>query len=304
LPEFVAKKIPLLSFNEKTENLEVFQLKAKASFTPIDFNIFALTETMNWSPSDRMRFWYTQTNNQALHGPLGIFNVAPHLLLRKLDKEEDSFCHCQVSMDGEVLIQSNDSSYAEDFFVKVFVNVPPSFHELKEWEISKQWTQTPEIIAMFCGSLAGAIGWTDRIPSGIDRSIEEAKANYDLKKWNPCVVMCRRALEETMQFAYKRFFKQNSKGLDFNAIVRKFEKEKSDIIPKHWISALDSVRNIGNIPGAHPEKKKYKFTRVDADLALLQTIAFREAYFSKIDKEVGVVYTLEIDTKKQKRRAR
>lgn len=153
---------------------------------------------------------------------------------------------------------------------------------------------------MFLGSLDGAIGWTDRIPPGIDRSIEEAKANYDLKKWNPCVVMCHRALEETMQFAYPRFFKQNVKGLDFNAIIRRFEKEKSDVIPKHWIGVLDSVRNIGNVPGAHPERKDYKFTRVDADLALLQTIAFRETYFSKIDEDVDSVYTLKIDFDKQK----
>jgi hypothetical protein len=100
LQESGARKIPLLSFHEETENLKVFQLKAKASFTPIDLNIFALTETMNWSLSDRMRFWYVHAENEKLPQPLAIFNVTPHLLLRKLDREEDSFCHCQVSMDG------------------------------------------------------------------------------------------------------------------------------------------------------------------------------------------------------------
>ena len=130
---------------------------------------------------------------------------------------------------------------------------------------------------MFLGSLDGAIGWTDRIPPGIDRSIEEAKANYDLKKWNPCVVMCHRALEETMQFAYPRFFKQNVKGLDFNAIIRRFEKEKSDVIPKHWIGVLDSVRNIGHVPGAHPERKDYKFTRTST----LISRCFRQSHFGR-----------------------
>jgi HEPN domain-containing protein len=128
------------------------------------------------------------------------------------------------------------------------------------------------------------MGWTERVPAGIDRSIEEAKMNFHLKKWNPCVVMCRRALEEILQFAFRKFFNQEPKGLDFNAIVRKFEKEKPDVIPKHWIGVLDSVRSLGNVPGAHPSIKRYKFTRVDAEVALLQTNAFREAYFAKIDR--------------------
>ena len=294
------KKIALASFHGKAQGLEVFELKAKPGFAPIDLNLFALTETMDWSLSDRMRFWYVQADDEKLPETVGIFNVSPHLLLRRLDKEEDTFCHCRVNMDGEVVIWSNDSDYAEHFFGKVFVNVPPSFHEIQDWGISRQWLDAPSIVAMFTGSLAGAIGWGDRVPPGIDRSIEEAKANYDLEKWNPCVVMCRRALEELMQLAFRRFFERDPKGLDFNAIIRRFEKEKQDVIPKHWIGVLDSVRNIGNVPGAHPDGKAYKFTRIDADLALLQTVAFREAYFSKIDKDVGTVYTLHIDLKKQR----
>ena len=290
----------MASFQNDTHGLEIFELKAKPEFAPIDFNIFTLTETLDWSTSDRMRFWYIQADNEKLPEPLSVFNAAPHLLLRRLDKEEDAFCHCSISMYGDVVTWSNDSDYAENFFSKVFVNVPPSFHETKDWKMSRGWLSAPSTIAMFLGSLHGAMGWTDRIPPTIDRSIEEAKANYDLKKWNPCVVMCRRALEELMQVAFRRFFEQESKGLDFNDIIRRFEKEKRDVIPKHWISVLDSVRSIGNVPGAHPEAKGYKFTRVDADLAMLQTVAFREAYFSKIDKEIGTVYTLNIDLKKQK----
>jgi len=294
-----AKKIPLLSYYDKTEDLEVFQLTAKATFRPIDLNIFALTETMNWSLSDRMRFWYAGGEGESLPQPKEIFDVKPQLFLRKLDTEEDAFCQCQIDMHGEVLMLSNDSKYAEGFFVRVFVNVPPSFHGLDDWEISKEWIRAPLIVAGFCGSLSGARGWTDRIPPGIERSIEEAKTNYDSGKWNPCVVMCRRALEEIMQFAYRRFFEQEPKGLDLNDIIRKFEKEKPHVIPKHWIGALDSVRNIGNVPGAHPAGSDYVFTRVDADLALLQTVAFREAYFSKIDRDVDSYYVLEIEPNKE-----
>lgn len=152
-----------------------------------------------------MRFWYVQGDDEKLPETLDIFNVSPHLLLRRLDEEEDAFCHCRVDMDGEVVLWSNDSDYAEHFFGKVFVNVPPAFHEIQDWRISRQWLDAPSIVAMFTGSLAGAIGWGDRVPPGIDRSIEEAKANYDLKKWSPCVVMCRRALEELMELAFRRF---------------------------------------------------------------------------------------------------
>jgi len=298
LQQSTAKRVALNAYYENAQNLEVFKLTAKAKSSPIDFDIFALTETMNWSLSDRMRFWYADTTGKKSPEPQAIFNVSPGIYLRKLDREEDAFCVCDVNMNGEIELWSNDGNYAEGFFFKVFVNVPPTFYGLDDWEISKQWIQTPEIITMFQGSLDGALGWTERVPSGIDRSIEEAKTNYELKKWNPCVVMCRRALEEIMEFAYRRFFNQEPKGLDFNTIIRKFENERSDVIPKHWINVLDSVRNIGNVPGAHPTKKDYKFTRIDAELSLLQTTAFREAYFSKIDREVDAVYRLEFDIDK------
>lgn len=281
------KKIPLASFHDRARGLEVFELKAKPSFSPIDLNIFALTETLDWSLSDRMRFWYVRAEDEKPSDSLGIFSVSPHLLVHRLDKEEDAFCHCVVNMDGEVVIWSNDSDYAEDFFGKLFVDVAPAFHEIKDWEIKSGWLDAPQVIAMFSGSLDGAIGWADRIPPAINRSVEEAKTSYDLKNWNSCVVMCRRALEAIMEFAFQRFFKEDPKGLDFNTIVRRFEKEKPNVMPKHWIGVLDSVRNIGNVAGAHPQEVKgYKFTRLDADLALFNTVRFRQAYFSKIDKDV------------------
>jgi hypothetical protein len=278
------KKIPLKSFREKAPNLEVFELSAKASFTPIDFNIFALTQTMDWTISDRMRFWYLWTEDEKLPLQPSVSKIPPHFTIRRLDREEDSLCCCQVSIDGEVMILSNSDSDAQEFFASVFLDVPPSFRAIKDWDVSKQWQRTPRITDWFRAAVDAATGWPERIPPGIDRSIEDAKMNYGLRKWNPCVVMCRRALEEIMRFAFRRFFKQDPENLGFNAIVRKFEKEKPDALPKHWISVLDSVRNLGNVPGAHPPIKRYKFSRVDAQLALLQTTAFREAYFTKIDK--------------------
>jgi len=261
-------------------------LEAKPIFTPIDFNIFALTETMDWTLSDRMRFWYHPTHENKLPQQSAVSKIPPHLTIRRLDREEDSLCYCQVILNGELIILSNSDSYANDFFAKVFLNVSPSFRGIDDWHVSRHWLTTNDLVERFRAAVDAAMGWTERVPSGIDRSIEEATMNYRLKKWNPCVVMCRRALEGIMQFAFRRFFKQNPKDLNFNAIVRKFEKEKPDVIPKHWIGVLDSVRSLGNIPGAHPSTKHYKFTRIDAEIALLQTNAFREAYFMKIDADL------------------
>jgi HEPN domain-containing protein len=282
------KRIPLVSFHEWARRQEVFELKAKPSFTPIDFNIFALTENLDWSLSDRLRFWHVLAEDERPSDLHGVSNIPPHLTVHRLDKEEDVFCRCIVNIDGEVVIWSNDSDYAEDFFGKLFVNVPPSFHEIRDWEITRGWLDAPHVTEMFRGALDGAIGWANRIPPAINRSVEEAKASYDLKNWNSCVVMCRRALEAIMQFAFQRFFKQDPRGMDFNGIVRRFEKEKPNVIPKHWIGVLDCVRSIGNVPGAHPQEVKgYKFTRLDAELALFNTVRFREAYFSKIDKDTA-----------------
>lgn len=295
------KKVPLKSYDNGSAKLELFELKAAPNFSPIDFNIFAMTEILDWSLSDRLRFWHAAEDLIQL-GPTSIFDVKPHILVRRLDKEEDALCHCTISMDGEVTIWSNDSDYAEDFFGRLFVNVPPSFHGIEDWKVTRRWFDAPQEMATFTGSLNGAIGWADRVPQAIDRSIEEAKASYGQKNWDACVVMCRRALEAIMKLALRRFFQQEPKGLRFNDIVRKFETEKPNVIPKHLIGILDSVRDIGNVPGAHPQQVKgYKVTRLDADLALLNTVAFREAYFSKIDKDVGRVYTVTFDPVKQKR---
>jgi hypothetical protein len=118
-------KYPLKAYRDQAPNLEVFQFEAKPRFTPIDFNIFALTETAEWSQSDRMRFWYVNEQQEKKPHSASIFDVPPHFVIHKLDREEDAFCHCQITLDGELIIWSNSSSYAQDFFAKVFVNVPP-----------------------------------------------------------------------------------------------------------------------------------------------------------------------------------
>ena len=102
----VERKYPLKAYREQAPNLEVFQFEAKPRFTPIDFNIFALTETAEWSQSDRMRFWYVYGQEEKKPHSASIFDVPPHFVIHKLDREEDAFCHCQIALDGQLIIWS------------------------------------------------------------------------------------------------------------------------------------------------------------------------------------------------------
>ncbi len=181
----------------------------------------------------------------------------------------------------------NDQSFIEDFFQQLLVNVSPSFHQIRDWRVKRRWVKDKSSVATLAGSLAGAmVSESDRIPSEIDESLQEAIKSYQGGNWKSCVVMSRRAMEAVIEFAYHRFFKKSPKGMDFNGLIRAFEKSKPPIIPVHWINILDSIRNIGNVPGAHAKQiKRYKFSRSDAQLSLENATAFREAYFSKIDPQ-------------------
>src|SRR5438094_993444 len=50
----------------------------------------------------------------------------------------------------------------------------------------------------------------------------------------------------------KFFGVKPGKGLDLNGIIRSFEKLSPAPVPRHWLNIADAVRNIGNVPGAHP----------------------------------------------------
>jgi len=79
-------------------------------------------------------------------------------------------------------------------------------------------------------------------------------------------------------------------------MIEKFKKEEFSPIPSHLLHVLDSIRLIGNVPGAHAaEIKGYRFSRSDAEFALASVYYFVEQYFSKIDTEVSEYYTLKID---------
>jgi hypothetical protein len=87
-----------------------------------------------------------------------------------------------------------------------------------------------------------------------------------------------------MEVAHEKFFSTKpGKGLDLNGIIRKFENTTPLLMPRHWLNIADAVRNIGNVPGAHPRAiSGYGFSKSDAVLAYNNTAAFVSAYFEKI----------------------
>ena len=79
-------------------------------------------------------------------------------------------------------------------------------------------------------------------------------------------------------------------------MIQDFRNKKPSPIPDHLLHVADSIRLLGNVPGAHASDiANYQFSRSDAEFALYATDHFLDQYFSKIDKEVAQYYTLTID---------
>ena len=86
------------------------------------------------------------------------------------------------------------------------------------------------------------------------------------------------------------------RSLTFDAIIRQFRQQPNSPIPAHLLHILESIRVIGNVPGAHPvEIEGYRFSKLDAEFTLSSVQYFIEQYFTQIDKEVTQYYTLTID---------
>jgi hypothetical protein len=113
--------------------------------------------------------------------------------------------------------------------------------------------------------------------------------------------MSRRTLEAVLKFGCERPLKQKpvkkkGHGLMLNDMIQTFRGHKPALIPEHLLHIADSIRVIGNVPGAHAaDIAGYHFSRSDAEFALYATIHFLDQYFSKIDKDATQYYTLRID---------
>jgi hypothetical protein len=209
---------------------------------------------------------------------------ATRLTIRKLELEEQALVHCHVEANGTLTILSNSKDCATRFFNSVFLGSPPAFQTRKDWKLRSLWVNDETTVAFFAGAAAGALGWGPKVPHEIEHSMKEALRGIEKRNWKSCVVMCRRALQALMEVAYEKFFAAKpGKGLDLNGIIRAFEKLSPPPIPRHWLNIADGVRNIGNVPGAHPRAiPHYRFTKADATLAYSNTSSFVSAYFEKI----------------------
>jgi hypothetical protein len=278
----VRRAIPISEYVPKTlgkielKKLSVFKLDATPQSSPIDLNVAALCEESGWSLSDRLRFWHTLNGESPLPGA--------RMTIRKLDLDEQALVHCHVEPDGKLRILSNSKEYATRFFNSVFLGSPPAFHSRKDWKITSVWVSDETTVTFFAGSAAGALGWGPKVPHEIEDSMKEAFRGIEKRNWKSCVVMCRRALQALMEVAYEKHFGvKPGKGLDLNGIIRSFEKLVPPPIPRHWLNIADAVRNIGNVPGAHPRQiPSYRFSKGDAKLAYSNTSSFVSAYFEKI----------------------
>ena len=268
------RAIPLSDYAPKKRRAaQVFRLDATPKSCPIDINLAALIQESGWNLSDRLRFWHT------------LDGMSPHcgLTIRKMDLDEKALVHCNVDINGALSILSNNREYATRFFRAVFLDNPPTFAGARNWKVTSGWTADKTTLAFFAGSVAGTLGWGPKVPHEIETSQKEALDSLERRNWKSCVVMCRRALQALMEIAYERQFRAKPGKLDLNAIIRRFESLTPQPIPRHWLNIADSVRNIGNVPGAHPRAiPGYRFSKQDAELAYTNTSGFIGAYFEKI----------------------
>ena len=297
-------KIPIKEYLTNKKPLPVYKVKVSPTFSPIDINIQFILEE-GWGQADRLRFHFEKKLKIRKDNPLTfLFNLKPHILIRRYDREEDSFIVIFITLNGEIELLSNDREFARKYLQGLFLNCPPSYHSIEELEfIEEGWIVDKELYAMFLGLLQGALGWdpSHQIPPAIKQSLEEAEKALSIANYRSCVVMCRRTIEALLKFAFPRLLgipatDQKGRALKLHDMIEKFRQEKSSPIPDHLFHVLDSIRLIGNVPGAHAaEIKGYRFSRSDAEFALASVYYFVEQYFSKIDTEVSEYYTLKID---------
>jgi HEPN domain-containing protein len=181
---------------------------------------------------------------------------------------------------------------------------PPSFHSLEDLDVSEEWVEDPQTCVFFLGLLHGALGWDsfNQIPSAMKTSIQEAERALSIANYPSCVVMCRRTIEALLKFAFQRLLGRppvdnQGRELTLDAMIKEFRQQQPPPIPLHLLHVLDSIRVIGNVPGAHPaEIEGYKFSKLDAEFTLASVQYFIDQYFSQIDKKVSEYYTLTIDS--------
>ncbi|HVC94729.1 MAG TPA: DUF4145 domain-containing protein [Pirellulales bacterium] len=295
----------LESYQDLAQAPPFFRLRATPTFSPVDINVAFLLRS-GWTQAvDRLRLHITVAHDVISKShPLAklIGSLEPHLLVRRLDRESQSFVAVSIRIDGQIEVRSNDQVYARKFVAGLCLECPPGFHTLDELEIDETWESEPGAKAMFAGMLAGAFGWdpTHGVPESVRESLEEAHKSLEIDNYRSCVVMSRRTIEAILRFGFPRLLKKpavdnKGKGLMLDSMIKTFRAASPSPIPQHLLSIADALRLIGNVPGAHAaDIEGYQFTRSDAEFAFYAVNHFVDQYFSKIDQEVTQYYTLTI----------
>lgn len=274
-------------------------------FVPADVNLLFLSRK-GWSPGDRLRIALKPPTLPEGH-PLAAMMAAvkPHVLLRRYDRDEDAFVALTFELDGAIVVDTNDRDFAWRYIRGLLLECPPSFHTDDELPAAEAWISDASERARFLGMLQGALGWdsSHQIPPAIQESIEEAENALAISNYRSCVTMCRRMTEATLKFAHERLLKakpvdKKGKDLMLNDLIERFKAAPGHPIPQHLLHVADSLRVIGNVPGAHAKDiENYQFSRTDAEFAAASAHYFVDQYFSKVDPEVTKRYTLTIDLK-------
>ena len=298
-------RVSLKDYSDLESLPPVFHMTVEPTYSPIDINL-AYLFSIGWRQSvDRFRL-HTELAQGLRSSHLVdnlISDVEPHLLIRKLEQDEDRFIVLQIRLSGEIESLSNDEEYSQHFIKKLCLDCPPSFRRENELRISGKWEDDSNLRAKFSGLLAGALGWDPRhgIPDGVADSLEEAKRSLETANYRSCVVMCRRAIEALLEFGMPRLLAReaiNRRGQRFtlDSMIQCYRDSEIQPIPFHLLHVADSVRLIGNVPGAHAQEiEDYQFSRSDAEFALQATSHFVTQYFSKVDSEVTEYYSLSIE---------
>lgn len=297
------KHIPLANYFDQNPQRAVFTLRAVPDYSPVDFNLEFL-KAKGWSVSaDRFRFHFESAQMTSDGHPLNkiLASLHPYILVRKLDKEEDYFVALSVFVDGKITVLSNDEDRASEFLHGLLLGFPPSFKEASDLKVEAHWETGAEQFALFCGMLTGAMGWNPMhdIPPSLEESIIEARKSLEIGNYKSSIVMSRRAVEGLLKFAHKRLLgkepvRKDGRSMMLNDLINAFRGTEK--ITEHLLQVADSLRLLGNVPGAHPaEIPDYRFTRYDAEFGLASVLYFNEQYFTKIDKDVRSYYSIEID---------
>jgi hypothetical protein len=188
-----ASKYELAAYADPESATPVFRLHAIPEFSPLDVNVAFLAQT-GWNQSiDRLRFHVRRASALAPGDPLArvVTRFEPHLLIRRLDRDEDRFASVHAYVDGDIVVLSNDADFAHMLFQGIFLECPPSFHTFGEVKITEEWLADEQTKALFAGMVAGAQGWdpSHNVPDSIQQSLDEARRALEIADYRVMVAV-------------------------------------------------------------------------------------------------------------------